>query len=195
MNEIINKFLLVSDKFMPEMHLKQPGFTYSACGPFTKNKERIEKFMKTGNTDFIYKNELDKACFQHDMAYGKAKYLVRRTQSDKVLRDKTFKIASDPKFDGYQRGLASMVYKFFGKKSSEGNIINEANYQLADELHKLIIKIFKKRKKYLSFRDNIWGVDLADMQSLSKYNKGIKYLLCAIDLFSKYAWFIPIKDK
>ena len=151
--------------------------------------------MKTGNTDFIYKNELDKACFQHDMAYGKAKYLVRRTQSDKVLRDKTFKIASDPKFDGYQRGLASMVYKFFGKKSSGGNIINEANYQLADELHKLIIKIFKKRKKYLSFRDNIWGVDLADMQSLSKYNKGIKYLLCAIDLFSKYAWFIPIKDK
>ena len=151
--------------------------------------------MKTGNTDFIYKNELDKACFQHDMAYGKAKYLVRRTQSDKVLRDKTFKIASDPKFDGYQRGLASMVYKFFGKKSSGGNIINEANYQLADELHKLIIKIFKKRKKYLSFRDNIWGVDLADMQSLSKYNKGIKYLLCAIDFFSKYAWFIPIKDK
>ena len=151
--------------------------------------------MKTGNTDFIYKNELDKACFQHDMAYGKAKYLVRRTQSDKVLRDKTFKIASDPKFDGYQRGLASMVYKFFGKKSSGGNIINEANYQLADELHKLIIKIFKKRKKYLSFRDNIWGVDLADMQSLSKYNKGIKYLLCAIDLFSKYAWVIPLKDK
>ena len=149
--------------------------------------------MKTGNTDFIYKNELDKACFQHDMAYGKA--MMRRTQSDKVLRDKTFKIASDPKFDGYQRGLASMVYKFFGKKSSGGNIINEANYQLADELHKLIIKIFKKRKKYLSFRDNIWGVDLADMQSLSKYNKGIKYLLCAIDLFSKYAWFIPIKDK
>ena len=160
-----------------------------------QNIKRIEKFMKTGNTDFIYKNELDKACFQHDMAYGKAKYLVRRTQSDKVLRDKTFKIASDPKFDGYQRGLASMVYKFFGKKSSGGNIINEANYQLADELHKLIIKIFKKRKKYLSFRDNIWGVDLADMQSLSKYNKGIKYLLCAIDLFSKYAWFIPIKDK
>ena len=71
MNEIVNKFLLVGDKFMPEMHLKQPGSTYSTCGPFTKNKERIEKFMQTGNTDFIYKNELDKACFQHDMAYGK----------------------------------------------------------------------------------------------------------------------------
>ena len=96
MNEIINKFLLVGDKFMPEMHLRQPGFTYSACGPFTKNKERIEKFMKAGNTYFIYRNELDKACFQHDMAYGKAKDLIRRTQSEKVLRDKAFKIASDP---------------------------------------------------------------------------------------------------
>ena len=73
MNKIINKFLLVGDKFMPEMHLRQPRFTYSACGPFTKNKERIEKFMQSGNTDFIYKNELDKAYFQHDMAYGKSK--------------------------------------------------------------------------------------------------------------------------
>ena len=75
---------------MPEMHLKQPGFTYSACGPFTKNKERIKKFMKTGNTNFIYKNELDKACFQHDMAYGKWKDLAKRTQSDKCLRYEAF---------------------------------------------------------------------------------------------------------
>ena len=117
MNEIVNKFSLLGDKFIPEMHLKQPGFTYSACGAFTKNKERIEKFMQTRNTDFIYKNELDKACFQHDMAYGKSKDLVKRTQSDKVLKDKAFKIASDPKYDGYQRGLALMVYKFFDKKS------------------------------------------------------------------------------
>ena len=195
MNEINNKFLLVGDKFMPEIHLKQPGFTYSACGPFTKNKERIEKFMKTGNTDSIYKNELDKGCFQHDMAYGKSKDLVKRTQSDKVLREKAFKIAIDPKYDGYQRELASMVYKFFDKKSSESGITNESNYQLADELHKPIIKKFKKTKVYSSFRDNIWGVDLADMQSLSKHNKGIKYLLCAIDLFSKYAWVIPLNDK
>ena len=129
------------------------------------------------------------------MAYGKAKDLLRRTQSEKILRNKAFKIASDPKYDGYQRGLASMVYKFFDKKSSGSGIINEANYQLADELHKPIIRKFKKRKVYSSFRDNIWGVDLADMQSLSKYNKGIKYLLCAIDLFSKYAWVVPIKDK
>ena len=79
MNEIINKFLLAGDKFMPEIHLKQPGFTYSACGLSTKNKERIEQIMKTRNTDFIYKNELDEACFQHDMAYGKSKDLVKRT--------------------------------------------------------------------------------------------------------------------
>ena len=84
MNEFVNTFLLVGNKFMPEMHLKQPDFTYSACGPFTKNKKRIKKFIQTGNTNFIYKNELDKACFQHDMAYGKSKDLVKRTQSDKV---------------------------------------------------------------------------------------------------------------
>ena len=108
MNEIENKFLLACDKFMPEMHLKQSGFTYITCGPFTKNKERIQKFLQTGNTDFIYRNELDKACFQHDMPYGKTKYLTKRTQSNKVLRDKAFKVSSNPKYDGYQRGLASM---------------------------------------------------------------------------------------
>ena len=101
MNEIVNKFLLAGDKSMPEMHLKQSGFTYSACSPFTRNKERIEKFMQIGNTNFIYKNELDKACFQHNMAYGKSKDLVKRTQSDKVLRDEAFKIAGDPKYDRY----------------------------------------------------------------------------------------------
>ena len=180
---------------MPEMHLKQPGFTYSACGSFTKNKERIEKFLKTGNTDFIYKNELDKACFQHDMAYGKSQYLIKRTQSDKVLRDKAFKIASDLKYDGYKRGLASLVYKFFHKKSKRSGITNEPNYQLANELHKPNIKKFKKSKVYSSFKDNIWGVDLADMQSLSEFSKGIKYLLCDIVLFGKYAWVIPLKDK
>ena len=174
MNEIVNKILLAGDKFVSELHLKETCFTYSACGPFTRNKERIEKFMQTGNTDFIYRNELDKACFQHDMAYGKSKDLVKRTQSDKVLKDKAFKIASDPKYDGYQRGLASMVYKFFDKKSSGSGVATEPNYQLANELHRQIIRKFEGRKVYSSFRENIWGVHLAYMQSLSKYNKGIK---------------------
>ena len=98
--------------------------------------------MQTGNTDFIYKNELDKAYFQHDMAYGKTKDLANRTQSYKVLKDKAFKIVSEPKYDGYQRRLASMVYKFFDKKSSGSGIVNEPNYQLANELHKPIIKKF-----------------------------------------------------
>ena len=93
MNEIVNKFLLASDKFISELHLKQPGFTYSACDPFTTNKERIEKLTQTGNTDFIYRNELDKTCFQHDTVYGKSKDLAKRTQSGKGLRDKAFKIA------------------------------------------------------------------------------------------------------
>ena len=81
------------DKFMPEMNLKQPGFTYSACGPFTKSEERIQKFKESGDTKYIYRNELDEACFQHDMAYGDFKDLVGRTASDKVLRDKAFNIA------------------------------------------------------------------------------------------------------
>ena len=201
----MNKFLPVDDKFMPEMHLKQPGFTYSTKKEqrkqFTKNKERIEKFMQTGNTYFIYRNELDKACFQHDMAYGKSKDLAKRTQSDKVVRDKAFKVSTDPKCDGYQRGLASIFYKFFDKKSASLNkssgsgVATEPNYQLANELRRQIIRKCKRRKSPSSFRGNICGVDSADMQSMSKYNKEIKYLLCAIDLFSKYAWVFPLKDK
>ena len=190
----MNKFLLVGDKFMPELHLKQPGFTYSARGPFTRNKERIERFMQTGNTDFIYRNKLDKACFQYDTAYD-SKDLARRTQSDKVLRNRPFKVASDPKYNDYQRRLALVVYKIFDKKPSGSGDDTEPNYQLANELHRQIIREFKRRKVYSSFRDNIWDVDLADMQSLSKYNIGIKYSLCAIDLFSKYAWVAPLKDK
>ena len=127
---------------MPEMHLKQPGFTYSACGPFSKNKQRIEKFMETGNTNFIHKNELDKTCFQHDMAYGKSKDLLKRIQSNKVLKNKAFKIASDPKYEVYQRGLALMFYKLFDKKSSGSGVANKPNCQLANELHKPIIKKF-----------------------------------------------------
>ena len=195
MNEIVNKFSLVGDKFMPEMHLRQPGFTYSVCVPFTKKKERIQKFKETGDTGYIYKNELDKACFQHDMAYGDFKDLAKRTAADKVLRNKAFKIASDQKYDGYQRGLASMVYKFDKKSQGRGLVNNNENMQLADELHKPIIRKFNKKKVYSSFIDNAWGADLGDMQSLSKFNKGFRFLFCVIDIFSKYAWVIPLKDK
>ena len=192
MNEIVNKFLLAGEKFMPEMHLRQPQFVYSACGPFTENKERIQKFKETGDTSYIYK----KACFQHDMAYGDFKDLPKRTAADKVLRDKAFKLASDEKYNGYQRGLASMVYKFFDKKSQRRGLAkNNENIQLANELHKPIIKKFNKRKVHSSFKDNIWGFDLADIQLLSKFNKGFRFLLCVIDIFSNYAWVIPLKDK
>ena len=141
------------------MHLKQPAFTYSACGPLNKNKERIQTFKETGNTSQIYKNELDKACFQHDMASGDFKDLKRRTGSEKILRDKAFSTAKNPKHDGYQRGLASMVYKFFDKKSTGSgiNIPLEFDEQLAKELRKPIIRKFKKRKVYSGFRDKIWG--------------------------------------
>ena len=117
MNNIINKFLLAGDKFMPEMHLRQPRFVYSACGPFTRRKERIKEFKRTGDMGYIYRNELDKACFQHDSAYADHKDLINRTEADKVLKGKAYDIASNPEYDGYQRGLASMVYKFFDKKS------------------------------------------------------------------------------
>ena len=113
----------------------------------------------------------------------------------KFIRDKAFEIASNPKYDGYQRGLPSMIYKFFDNKSNGKGVTTEPNYHFTNELHWQVIKKFMRRQVYSSFRDNIWGVDLADMQSLSKYNKGIKYLLCAIDLFSKYAWVAPLKDK
>ena len=116
------------DKFMPEMHLKQSGFPYNSCGPFTR---------------------------KHYIAYGKSKDLAKRTQSDKVLRDKAFKIASDPKYDGYQKGLTLIVYKFFDKKSRGSGVDAEPNYQLANELHRQIIRRFNKRKVYSSFRDNI----------------------------------------
>ena len=200
MNNVINTFLLVGDKFMPEMHLRQSRFVYSACGPFTRHKERIKEFKRTGDTRYIYRNELDKACFQQDSAYADHKALINRTEADKVLRDKAYDIASTPKYDGYQRGLASMVYKFFDKKSTGSGFKKLKNTTrnssiLADERHKPIIRKFNKRKVYSQFKDNIWGLDLADMQSLSRKNKGIKYLLCAIDLYSKYAFVIPLKDK
>ena len=202
MNKKINKFLLAGGKFMPEMYLRQPRFVYRTCGPFTRHKERIKEFKWTGDTRYIYRNEPDKACFQHDSVSADHKDLINTTEADKVLRDKAYDIASHPKYDGYQRGLASMVYKFFDKKSMGSGTAKSSSLKhiasspiLPDELHQPIIRKFNKRKVYSQFKDNIWGVDLADIQSLSRKNKGIKYLLCAIDLYSKYAFVIPLKDK
>ena len=118
--------------------------------------------MKTGSTDFIYRNDLDKACFQHDMGYGESKDLAKRTQSDKVLWDKAFEMAINPNYNGYQRGLASTIiplYKILAKKSNGSGVNSVRNYQLGNELHRQIIRKFKRRKVYSSFRDNIWGVD------------------------------------
>ena len=193
MNDIINKLLLAGDKFMPEMHLKQPQFTYSACGPFTKNKEGIQKFKETGDTKYIYRNELDKTCFQHDMAYGDFKDLAKRTAADKYLRDKAFDIAKDPKYNEYQRGLGSMVYTFFDKKTAgSGSKSMPQNEQLAEEFHKPITKKFKNRKVYSTFKDNICGADLADIQLISKFNKGFRFLLRVIHIVSKYAWVVTL---
>ena len=186
---------------MPEIHLRQPQFTYSACGPFTKHKQRIKKFKETGDTNYTYKNELDKACFAHDAAYSDSKDLTKRTAADKILRNRVFNIAKDKKYDWYQRGLASMVYKFFDKKSKGRGAkhvntqLAPHNQQLAEELHKPIIRKFEKRKVHAAIKDNIWGADLAGMQLLSKYNKGIRFLLYVIDIFSKYGWVVPLKDK
>ena len=191
--DIIDKFLLIGDKFMPEMHLWDPKVKkYSACGPFTRHQQRINDFMKDGKLRHIAKNRLDAACFQHDSAYNKYKDSLNRKISDGVLKNKALKIALDPKVNGYQRVLTSMFSKFFNERTKGMGLNNKI---LAKELHKPIIKNFKRRKVYSSFKDNIWGVDLADMTLISKFNKGIKYLLCVIDLLSRYSWVILLKNK
>ena len=167
MNSIIKKFLLAGDRFMPEMNLRQPQFTYTDCALFTKHKQRIQKFMQNGDTNYIYKNELDKTCFAHDAAFSDSKDLTKRTVADKFLRDKASNIAKDPKYDGYQRGLATMVYKFFDKKSKGTGVVTFSNksaiksmpqnQQLAEELHKLIIRKFYK-EECIQHLTTIFGV-------------------------------------
>ena len=192
-SDIINEFLLIGDKFMPEMHLWDPKVKkYSACGPFNKRQQRINEFVKDGRLSHIAKNKLDAVCFKHGSAYNKYKNSVNRKKSDIVLKSKAYKIVVDPKVDGYRRGLVAMVYKFFNERSKGSGIENK---NLADELHKPIIRNFKRRKVYSSYKDNIWGVDLADMSLISKFNKGTKYLFCVIDLFSRYAWVVGLKNK
>ena len=153
---------------MPEMHLRQPGFTYSACGPFTKSKEKIQRFKQTGDSRCIYRNELDKACFQHDMAYGDFEDLKKRAAADKDLRDQLFHIAKDPKNDEYQKGLASMVYKSFDKKikGSRLTLANKSaiksipqNGHIPEELHKPTIRNLKKGK-YIQHLRTIFGLQI-----------------------------------
>ena len=121
---IINRFLLIGDKFMPEMHLWDPKVKkYSACGPFTSHQQRINEFMRDGKLSHIAKNKLDAACFQHDSAYNnKYRDSVNRKQSDIVLKNKALKIAANPKINGYQRGLAAMAYKFFNERTKRSGI-------------------------------------------------------------------------
>ena len=143
-----------------------------------KNIERIQKFKEIRDSRYIYQHKVDKTCFQHDMACKDFKDLTRRTASHKIIRDKTFDTAKNPKYDGYQRRLASLVYKFFNKTSSGDRIIQ--NHELAEELHKSIKRKFGK--VHASFIGNIWGADLADMQLINKFKKGFRFLLCIIDI-------------
>ena len=159
MNKIINKFVLTGEKFMPELHLKRPLFTYSACGTFTKHRERIQKFRETGHLKHLYRNELDKVCFAHAVLYSDSKDLAKKIISDKILKDRAFVIARNCRYDGYQRALASMVYKFSEKKTGSGVGVNK---QLTEELHKPVIKNFKK--VYARFKNNICAADLAEME-------------------------------
>ena len=160
MNKIVHKFLLIGFIFVTSLHLKHPGFTHSACGQFTKHSEKIEKFREAGNLKKLYRNELDKDCFAHDAAYSNSKYLAKRTISDKILKDGAYETARNRGYDGYQRELASIVYKVFHKKTGSGMSINE---QLTKGLNKPVIKNFRKRKVYARFKDNILAADLGEI--------------------------------
>ena len=146
MSEIANRFLLTCDKFMPKMQFR------NACGPFIKNKERIQNYKETGDSIYIYQNKLDQACFQHDMAHGDFKNMSRKAACPKILHVTACNIGKNPKYLQYQRGLASAVYKCLDKKSSGAAVKNES----------LRIKV------HLSFIDNIWGANLAGMQLITK---------------------------
>ena len=161
----INKFLLTGDTFMPELHLKQPGFTYGACESFAKHCKRIQNFRETGNLKYLYRNELDRTRFVHDAAYSDSEDLAKITISDKILKERAYEIARNRNYDGYQRALASMVYNFFDKKTGLGVSVNE---QLAKELHKPVIKKYKRKKVYARFKDNIWAADLVEMEPVFK---------------------------
>ena len=187
---------------MPKIHLRTTEFTCSACEPPTKTKEKTQKFKETGKSRYIYRNKQDKACFQHDKAYGDFKDVFRKTGSDKLLCDKSFNTAKNPECDGYQRSLALTVYKFFYEKSGTHiwNETNSENQELAEELDKPIVGKFKNHirnfKKVCSpFKENVCGADLTDMQLISTYNQGIRLLSCVISIYSKYPRVNPLNDK
>ena len=169
---------------MSELHLKQPGFTYNSCGVFTKYFERIQKFRKTVIFEYIYRNELDQVCFPHYAAHSDSKNVAKRTIAVKILKDRASEIYRNPKYHGYQRVLASMVHMFFDKKN---RIRSECKWKTSSRI-KPVIKNFKSRRAYAKFKDNIWAADLAEKGSLSSKNC---YLLCFIDVYTKYAWVKP----
>ena len=159
-------------------------------------KEAIETFKETGVSQYIHQNELEKTSFQHGMTYGHFKDLTRRTASDKAFCNKVYSIAKNRKYDGYQSGTPSMVYNFLIKKLLAAyKNENMSHQQLAEELHKPIIKKFKKKKIQSPFIDNIQVADLVDMQLIIKFHKGFRFLWCVIDTYNKYAWVTPLKDK
>ena len=141
---------------MPEMHLRQPGFTDSACRPFTKNKERIQKFKETGDSRYIYKMELDKACFQHDMTYGDFKDLTKRTAADKVLKNKAFNITKNPKYDGYQRGFIVVSLRL------QINLLLNLQLKMKNWLKNFIKPLLENltKGKYIQHLKTIFGLEI-----------------------------------
>ena len=192
-NKIIKEFLLGEDKLMPEMHVKQPGSTYSAWRPIYK--KGYKKLTKQKKHD-IFKTKKIKLAFNVIWLMEILKIYLKSI-SDKVLRVKALSIAKNLSYHGYQRGFASMVYKLIDKKTSDGALKSEvmSNEELVNELHKPIVRQFEKRKLYFSFKENIWGANLADKQLISKSNKEFLFLLQFIEIYSKFAWVGSMKDK
>ena len=227
MESIINQFV---NSLPFELHLVDPIVgKYSACGPGTKHKERIKKFLETKDVTNLYKNDLDKACFLHDSGYSKFKDVEGRRPYDKKLIEDSKKIINS-NLDGFQRGYASMINKFFSKKIGgelsrrEINTLKKTHYNpltgysSMNELHrrtgiptskikewletqdtytkhKPIVRKFKRRKVITGGVNHQWQADLVELQEFAKVNDGYRYLLTVIDIFSKYAWAIPIKNK
>ena len=168
------------------------AFTNSAWGALAKNKERIQKFKEIGDLKYIYQNELDKACFQHNMASRNFKDLPRSTAAVNVLWDKAFNIDKNPKYEAYQRRLASAFWLDWVVLPI---IITHTKKNQLTNYTSPLLENLKNEKKYSTFINNTWDADLADMQLLSKFNEGIHFLLCVIVIHSKYAWVVPLKDK